>query len=131
MTAISAVTPSPVVLPCESTLPHPLHPGKGISQIVRDVYLSVVDNYRAGDSVFLLGYSRGAAAAWEMACILDEFGVPRCVLLVRRVHGSIHMHVVRAGMTCGCFSFFVRKFFPRPHHWSQLPRWWSGCAQPK
>eukprot|EP00668_Euglena_longa_P004231 GGOE01004960.1.p2 GENE.GGOE01004960.1~~GGOE01004960.1.p2 ORF type:complete len:399 (-),score=133.84 GGOE01004960.1:78-1274(-) len=51
--------------------------GKGIWQIVRDVYLSVVDNYRAGDTVFLLGYSRGAAAAWELASILDEFGVPR------------------------------------------------------
>jgi uncharacterized protein (DUF2235 family) len=59
--------------------------GKGISQIVRDVYLAVVDNYRPGDSLYLLGYSRGAAAAWELACLLDRLGVPRSSTAARKL----------------------------------------------
>ena len=41
------------------------------------MYLTIVDNYKAGDSIYIIGYSRGAAAAQELAFMLDNLGIPR------------------------------------------------------
>eukprot|EP01006_Ploeotia_vitrea_P067229 TRINITY_DN96703_c0_g1_i1.p1 TRINITY_DN96703_c0_g1~~TRINITY_DN96703_c0_g1_i1.p1 ORF type:complete len:461 (-),score=38.52 TRINITY_DN96703_c0_g1_i1:40-1422(-) len=51
--------------------------GKGIGQIVEDVYMWLMDNYKETDTIYILGYSRGATAARALAGLLDQHGIYR------------------------------------------------------
>jgi uncharacterized protein (DUF2235 family) len=48
--------------------------GAGFERNVEDALTFLVNNYRAGDQVFLFGYSRGAAQAGALARFLDWLG---------------------------------------------------------
>ncbi|SFR05036.1 DUF2235 domain-containing protein [Poseidonocella sedimentorum] len=56
--------------------------GKGINLQIRRAYGYLASRYRAGDRIFLMGYSRGAYAARSVAGMIDSVG------LVRRRHAT-------------------------------------------
>ena len=49
--------------------------GRGLSQIVQDAYVFLTNNYEASDHVYLIGFSRGAAAARSLSGLTELFGV--------------------------------------------------------
>jgi uncharacterized protein (DUF2235 family) len=51
--------------------------GLGLKKIVLDCYGFVVDDYEAGDEIYLFGFSRGAYAARALAGLIDASGVAR------------------------------------------------------
>lgn len=56
--------------------------GKGINRQIRRAYGWLASKYRAGDRIFLFGYSRGAYAARSLAGVMDLVG------LLRRDHAT-------------------------------------------
>jgi uncharacterized protein (DUF2235 family) len=51
--------------------------GLGLKKIVLDCYGFVVDDYEAGDEIYLFGFSRGAYAARALAGLIGASGVAR------------------------------------------------------
>lgn len=51
--------------------------GRGINRQIRRAYGFLASRYRAGDRIFLLGYSRGAFAVRSLAGIIDKVGLLR------------------------------------------------------
>ena len=51
--------------------------GFGLKKIVLDCYGFVVDDYEAGDEIFIVGFSRGAYAARALAGLIGASGVAR------------------------------------------------------
>ena len=49
--------------------------GVGFGRNVRDCYSFLFDNYRAGDRIFLIGFSRGAATVRSLASFIHMFGI--------------------------------------------------------
>ena len=49
--------------------------GRGFSKNVRQCYEFIFENYQAGDKIFLLGFSRGAATVRSLAGFIDLFGI--------------------------------------------------------
>ncbi len=49
--------------------------GMGISSNIREGYEFIFDNYEAGDRIFLLGFSRGAATVRSLSAFLHTFGL--------------------------------------------------------
>jgi uncharacterized protein (DUF2235 family) len=49
--------------------------GVGLSQRIKDAYMFVVDNYDAGDELFLFGFSRGAYTARSLAGFVRNAGI--------------------------------------------------------
>ncbi len=51
--------------------------GVGINRQIKRSYLFLARNYRPGDRIFLLGYSRGAYAVRSLAGLIDKLGLLR------------------------------------------------------
>ncbi|MCT4554693.1 MAG: DUF2235 domain-containing protein [Pelagimonas sp.] len=51
--------------------------GRGINRQIRRAYGYLASRYRAGDRIFLLGYSRGAYAVRSLAGVIDRVGLLR------------------------------------------------------
>src|SRR6056297_308624 len=51
--------------------------GRGINRQIRRAYGHLASRYRAGDRIFLMGYSRGAYAARSLAGVIDRVGLLR------------------------------------------------------
>lgn len=51
--------------------------GKGTNRMIRRAYGVLASRYRAGDRIFLFGYSRGAYAARSLAGVIDRVGLLR------------------------------------------------------
>lgn len=49
--------------------------GTGLSQIVQNAYEFLTNNYESDDYVYILGFSRGAAAARSLSGLTELFGV--------------------------------------------------------
>ena len=49
--------------------------GRGINRQIRRAYGYLASRYRAGDQIFLLGYSRGAYAVRSLAGVIDRVGL--------------------------------------------------------
>ncbi|WP_371228699.1 DUF2235 domain-containing protein [Roseovarius sp. 2305UL8-3] len=56
--------------------------GRGINRQIRRAYGYLASRYRAGDRIFLLGYSRGAYAVRSLAGMIDGVG------LLKRAHAT-------------------------------------------
>ncbi|MBT9247805.1 DUF2235 domain-containing protein [Gemmobacter fulvus] len=51
--------------------------GRGINRQIRRAYGYLASHYRAGDRIYLLGYSRGAYAVRSLAGVIDRVGLLR------------------------------------------------------
>ncbi len=51
--------------------------GRGINRMIRRAYGHLASHYRAGDRIFLFGYSRGAYAVRSLAGVIDRVGLLR------------------------------------------------------
>ncbi|WP_101065424.1 DUF2235 domain-containing protein [Roseovarius salinarum] len=51
--------------------------GRGLNRQIRRAYGYLASRYRAGDMIFLLGYSRGAYAVRSLAGVIDRVGLLR------------------------------------------------------
>lgn len=61
--------------------------GRGIGGMIRRAYGHLASHYRAGDRIFLLGYSRGAFAVRSLAGVIDRVGLLRQdAAIERNVH---------------------------------------------
>ncbi len=49
--------------------------GKGITKNIYDCYNFLFENYKAGDKIFLIGFSRGAATVRSLASFIHHFGI--------------------------------------------------------
>ena len=49
--------------------------GMGISQNIYDCYNFIFENYMAGDSIFLFGFSRGATTVRSLSALIHLFGI--------------------------------------------------------
>jgi uncharacterized protein (DUF2235 family) len=49
--------------------------GAGLARNVRDAYAFIVNNYVAGDEIFLFGFSRGAYTARSISGLIDTIGL--------------------------------------------------------
>lgn len=56
---------------------HEVMAGIGINRQIRRAYLFLARNYRPGDRVVLMGYSRGAYAVRSLAGLIDKMGLLR------------------------------------------------------
>lgn len=69
---------------------HEVLAGIGINRQIRRAYLFLARNYRPGDRVVLMGYSRGGYAARSLAGLIDRMGLLRAAQIdaetLRRVY---------------------------------------------
>ena len=49
--------------------------GAGLPEHVREAYAFIADNYREGDEIFLIGFSRGAFTARSIAGFIASVGL--------------------------------------------------------
>lgn len=56
---------------------HEVMAGIGINRQIKRAYLFLARNYRPGDRIFLMGYSRGAYAVRSLAGLIDKMGLLR------------------------------------------------------
>src|SRR3954464_5579096 len=63
--------------------------GYGLSAILTDTYTFLMENFEAGDKVYLFGFSRGAYSCRALAAMLHMFG------LVRRGNEPLIPYVIR------------------------------------
>lgn len=49
--------------------------GLGLSEHIREAYDFIVNNYVAGDEIFLLGFSRGAFTARSISGLIGSIGI--------------------------------------------------------
>lgn len=49
--------------------------GHGFGRNVRDCYTFIFENFKVGDRLFLIGFSRGAATVRSLASFIDLFGI--------------------------------------------------------
>lgn len=49
--------------------------GAGISKNIKECYAFIFENYEAGDQIYLLGFSRGAATVRSLSCFIHYFGI--------------------------------------------------------
>ena len=90
--------------------------GRGLPQVVQEMYLTIVDNYKAGDEIYIVGYSRGAAAAQELAFMLDNLGVPRSSRWsVSSVSGGSGRRPKQGCTQGGPLAKFFFSFFTKDH----------------
>lgn len=70
--------------------------GKGINRQIRRAYGWLASHYRAGDRIFLLGYSRGAYAVRSLAGVIDRVGLLRHDMATERNVTLAYRHYERA-----------------------------------
>jgi uncharacterized protein (DUF2235 family) len=49
--------------------------GAGVSDRIKKAYRFIFDHYEAGDWIFLIGFSRGAATVRSLSSFIDHFGI--------------------------------------------------------
>ena len=49
--------------------------GLGISRNIKEAYAYLVEHFKAGDQIFLIGFSRGAATVRSLSSFIDHFGI--------------------------------------------------------
>lgn len=49
--------------------------GRGFGKNIQECYKFIFDNYKAGDKIFLFGFSRGAATVRSLASFIHYFGI--------------------------------------------------------
>lgn len=49
--------------------------GAGLAEHIREAYAFIADNYREGDEIFLIGFSRGAFTARSVAGFIADIGL--------------------------------------------------------
>jgi uncharacterized protein (DUF2235 family) len=57
--------------------------GVGVRQIRDTAYVKFVEQYRPGDRLFIIGFSRGAAVARMLANLIHEHGIPGSITVTR------------------------------------------------
>ena len=62
--------------------------GRGISENIREAYRWLIENYQAGDRLYLFGFSRGAYSARSLAGLIGVCGI-------RRVDGCCPVRVAK------------------------------------
>lgn len=66
--------------------------GKGINRQIRRAYGRLASQYRAGDRIFLFGYSRGAFAVRSLGGVIDRVGLVRREEATERVIRQAYRH---------------------------------------
>jgi len=66
--------------------------GVGINHQIKRGYSFLAENYRAGDKVILMGYSRGAYAVRSLAGLIDQMGLLRAQELDSKTLDRIYRH---------------------------------------
>jgi uncharacterized protein (DUF2235 family) len=56
--------------------------GDGLEQLILRAYVNLCANYRCGDDIILIGFSRGAAAARIFSRMISDFGILRSKTLM-------------------------------------------------
>ncbi|MGR3713431.1 MAG: DUF2235 domain-containing protein [Shimia sp.] len=66
--------------------------GRGINRQIRRAYGYLASRYRAGDRIFLMGYSRGAFAVRSLAGVIDRVGLLRSDCATERNIRTAYRH---------------------------------------
>ncbi len=66
--------------------------GRGINRQIRRAYGWLASRYRPGDTIFLVGYSRGAYAARSLAGVIDRVGLLRRENATERMVTEAYRH---------------------------------------
>lgn len=66
--------------------------GKGINRMIQRAYGFLASRYRAGDRIFLFGYSRGAYAVRSLAGVIDRVGLLRHDCATERMIAMAYRH---------------------------------------
>jgi len=66
--------------------------GKGINRMIQRAYGFLASRYRAGDRIFLFGYSRGAYAVRSLAGVIDRVGLLRRDCATERMIAMAYRH---------------------------------------
>ena len=67
--------------------------GKGFDEIVINAYTNLASNYQPGDSIYLFGFSRGAAAARVLSALISWPGLLKDTELVRHFENIWKLYV--------------------------------------
>lgn len=81
--------------------------GRGINRQIRRAYGWLATQYRPGDRIFLLGYSRGAFAVRSLAGVIDQIGLLRQEVATERNVTLAYRHY-RGGPQSAAARVFVR-----------------------
>jgi hypothetical protein len=74
---------------------HEVVAGVGINRQIRRAYLFLARNYRPGDRVVLMGYSRGAYAVRSLAGLIDRMGLLRAAQIDEETLDRIYISIAR------------------------------------
>ncbi|MCB6176528.1 DUF2235 domain-containing protein [Rhodobacter sp. Har01] len=66
--------------------------GRGLNRQIKRAYGYLASHYRAGDRIFLLGYSRGAFAVRSLAGVIDQVGLLRADAATERNVQLVYRH---------------------------------------
>jgi len=83
--------------------------GRGINRQIRRSYGVIASRYRAGDRIFLFGYSRGAYAVRSLAGMIDRMGLLRAEHATERNIQTIYRYYTAGGGGRGA-ALFRRKY---------------------
>ena len=122
--------------------------GAGERAIRKAVYASIHKDYRPGDRLFILGFSRGAACARRLAADLDRYGLypeieigSECSanLITRQVETRIHSYSGKGESIpveisfLGCWdtvgAFVLPLRFPNHPKLNRCVSWWTDFRQ--
>jgi len=90
--------------------------GRGIYENISQAYEFLVQNYRAGDRIFLFGFSRGAFTVRCVSGLVTEYGIVRAsslplLPLMIRNYFAPHVPADRKTQHGRCFTRDVREHF--------------------
>lgn len=122
--------------------------GAGERDIRKAVYAAIHKDYRPGDRLFILGFSRGAACARRLAADLDRYGLNteiditseyRANRITRQVETQIRSYTGRGPSIpveisfLGCWdtvgAFVLPLRFPKYPRLSRCLSWWTDLRQ--
>lgn len=86
--------------------------GRGIEEQILRAYGHLASHYRAGDRIFLFGYSRGAFAVRSMAGIIDRIGLLRHDMATERNLRLVWRHYRQGGESAAARDFAARFCHP-------------------
>nr|WP_237072507.1 DUF2235 domain-containing protein [Pseudaestuariivita rosea] len=86
--------------------------GKGIDTQIKRAYGVLASNYRPGDRIFLIGYSRGAFAVRSLAGMIERVGLVRPEFATVRHIRQAYRHYRRSTITPASASFTRAHCYP-------------------
>ena len=86
--------------------------GRGINRQIRRAYGWLASRYRPGDTIFLLGYSRGAYAVRSLAGVIDRVGLLRAEHATERNTQTAYRHYEFSPDSRGAQAFRARFCHP-------------------